>query len=66
MELQQIIAMTKRLCEAPGTSGREDGAAAVAEELLARAFCHEIEHLDGHMYTEHVTDGLHDVREEEE
>lgn len=35
-------------------------------ELLARAFCHEIEHLDGHMYTEHVTDGLHDVREEEE
>ena len=35
MELQQIIAMTKRLCEAPGTSGREDGAAAVAEELLA-------------------------------
>ncbi len=37
-----------------------------AEELLARAFCHEIEHLDGHMYTEHVVDGLHDVREEEE
>ena len=22
------------------------------EELLARAFCHEIDHLDGHMYTE--------------
>lgn len=36
-----------------------------ADELLARAFCHEIEHLDGHMYTEHVTDGLHDVKEEE-
>lgn len=35
MELQEIIAMTKRLCEAPGTSGREDGAAEVAEELLA-------------------------------
>jgi len=35
MELQEIIAMTKRLCEAPGTSGREDGAAAVAAELLA-------------------------------
>ena len=35
MELQEIIAMTKRLCQAPGTSGREDGAAAVAEELLA-------------------------------
>ncbi len=35
MELQEIIAMTRRLCEAPGTSGREDGAAKAAEELLA-------------------------------
>ena len=32
-----------------------------AEGLLARAFCHEIEHLDGHMYTEHVQGSLHDV-----
>lgn len=32
-----------------------------AEELLARAFCHEVEHLDGHMYTEHVIGGLHDA-----
>lgn len=31
------------------------------EGLLARAFCHEIEHLDGHMYTEKVVGGLHDV-----
>ena len=23
------------------------------EELMARCFCHEIEHLDGHLYTEH-------------
>ena len=23
------------------------------EELTARCFCHEIEHLDGHLYTEH-------------
>lgn len=37
-----------------------------ATELLARAFCHEIEHLDGHMYTEHVTEGLHDVEYEDE
>ena len=22
------------------------------EELVARCFCHEIDHLDGHMYTE--------------
>ena len=30
-------------------------------ELLASAFCHELEHLDGHMYTEKVEGGLHDV-----
>jgi len=24
------------------------------EELLARAFCHEIDHLDGHLYTERL------------
>ncbi len=35
MELSEIIQMTKLLCEAPGTSGREDGAAAAAETLLA-------------------------------
>ena len=27
---------------------------AEGEGLTARAFCHEIEHLDGHMYTEHI------------
>ena len=29
-------------------------------ELLARAFCHELEHLDGHMYTEKVEGELWD------
>lgn len=29
------------------------------EELLARAFCHEIDHLDGKMYTELVEGELH-------
>ncbi len=24
------------------------------EELMARCFCHELEHLDGHLYREHV------------
>ena len=24
------------------------------EELVARCFCHELEHLDGHVFTEHV------------
>ena len=36
------------------------------DELLARAFCHEIEHLDGHMYVEKVEDGLHEAVYEEE
>ncbi len=35
------------------------------EELLARAVCHEIDHLDGRMYVEKAEDGLHDVEYEE-
>ncbi|WP_075720659.1 peptide deformylase [Roseburia sp. 499] len=35
-------------------------------ELLARAFCHEIDHLDGHMYVEKVEGELHDVVYEED
>lgn len=35
-------------------------------ELLARAICHELDHLDGHMYTEKVEGPLHDVTYEEE
>ena len=31
------------------------------EGLLARAFCHEIEHLDGTLYVAHVEGELHDV-----
>ena len=30
-------------------------------ELLARAFCHEIDHLDGHLYVEKVEGDLMDV-----
>ena len=36
------------------------------EELLARAFCHEIDHLEGPMYVEKVEGPLHEVEEEEE
>ncbi|MBQ2705256.1 MAG: peptide deformylase [Agathobacter sp.] len=35
-------------------------------ELLARAICHELDHLDGHLYVEKVEGGLHDVTYEEE
>lgn len=31
---------------------------AEGEELLARAFCHECDHLDGHVFTELVTEYL--------
>ena len=36
------------------------------EGLLARAFCHELDHLDGHMYTELVEGELHHVTDDEE
>lgn len=36
------------------------------EELLARALLHEIDHLDGHMYTELVEGPIHDVTYETE
>ncbi|MCI9123738.1 MAG: peptide deformylase [Eubacterium sp.] len=31
------------------------------EELLARALCHEIEHLDGHMFMERVIGAIHEA-----
>lgn len=37
-----------------------------AEELFARAICHELDHLDGHLYVEKVEGGLVDVTGEEE
>lgn len=36
------------------------------EGLLARAFCHELEHLDGHLYVERVEGELHEPVYEEE
>ncbi len=35
-------------------------------ELLARALCHELDHLDGVMYVSKVDGELYDVREEDE
>lgn len=37
-----------------------------ADDLLARAICHELDHLDGHIYTELVEGELHDVQYTEE
>ena len=36
------------------------------EELLARAFCHEIDHLNGVLYTEHVIGELVDTSQQNE
>lgn len=36
------------------------------EGLLARAFCHEIDHLEGKIYVELAEGGIHDVNYEEE
>ena len=36
------------------------------EELLARAICHELDHLDGHLYVEKVEGPLHEVTYEGE
>ena len=36
------------------------------EELLARAICHELDHLDGHLYVEKVEGELHDSEYAEE
>ncbi len=38
---------------------------AEGEEMVARCFCHEIEHLDGHIFTEH-TDKLYTSEELDE
>ncbi len=35
------------------------------EDLLARAICHECDHLDGHLYTERVEGDVYDVRYED-
>ncbi|MBO5353730.1 MAG: peptide deformylase [Lachnospiraceae bacterium] len=35
-------------------------------ELLARAFCHEIDHLHGVMYVSKAEGGIHDVKRDEE
>ena len=50
------------------TALNEDMQAFEAEgtELLARAFCHEIDHLDGVMYTSLVKGGLHPIEYEDE
>ena len=37
-----------------------------AEDFLARAICHELDHLDGHLYVEKVNGELRDASELQE
>lgn len=37
-----------------------------AKDFWQRAFCHEIDHLDGKMYVDLVEGGIHNVEEGEE
>ena len=49
-------------CGSGRRTGTGDWFEAEAEGLTARAFCHEIEHLDGHLFVEHID---HFLTEEE-
>ena len=54
---------TKVVVRALDKKGRE--IELTAEGFLARAVCHELDHLDGHMYVERVEGEIHDVTYEE-
>ena len=75
-----IVLINPEILETSGEQTGEEGCLSVpgkaglvtrpnyvkVEELLARAFCHEIDHLDGKMYVDLVEGGLHDVEPYEE
>ena len=57
-DFEEGLARLKKMCTFLPEKGEEfilEG-----EELLARAFCHEIDHLGGHLYVEKVEGELHD------
>ena len=71
-----IVLVNPEIVEESGEQTGEEGCLSVpgksgivtleGEGLLARAFCHEIDHLDGHLYVELAKDGIHDVEYEED
>ena len=54
------------LCEGEALDENMNEVIYEGTELLARAFCHEIDHLDGKMYTELVEGDLHRVTYDED
>ena len=65
-----IVLINPEILETSGEQTGDEGCLSVpgmaGEGLLARAFCHEIDHLDGKMYTELVEGELHKVTYDEE
>ncbi len=55
--IQRPSLVTVRAQDRDGNSFEASG-----EDLVARCFCHELEHLDGHLFVEH-TDRLYTVEE---
>ena len=60
-----VIDVYKRQVKARAFNEDGDEYEIEGTELLARAICHELDHLDGHMYMEKVEGELHDVVYEE-
>ena len=63
-----IVLINPEILETSGEQTGDEGCLSVPgmAGLLARAFCHEIDHLDGKMYTELVEGELHKVTYDEE
>ena len=75
-----IVMINPEILETSGEQTGEEGCLSVpgkagvvtrpnyvkARALLARAICHELDHLDGHLYVEKVEGELHDTNYEEE
>ena len=53
---------TPELCKSKAYDENLEPYEIEGEGLLARAICHELDHLDGHMYVEKVEGELHDVQ----
>ena len=63
-----LVMVNPEITEKDGEQTGEEGCLSVPEGtgLLARAICHELDHLDGHMYTEIAESPLMDVKYDEE
>lgn len=68
LSVPELYGMVKRPNEVTVRAQDRDGKSfeITGTELVARCLCHEIEHLDGHLFTEHVTGRMYTREELEE